>query len=280
MAICAQIATFYILLKMILHFTNHGFKHAFFRLYIWRSINDLLGSVFYLLTLRLPGWGICTFYSHISTGLIPTLLYYFTAYFQAAHYLGTMLIALNRASAAISPSAFEKIWSGRQTPLVLTLIFLVIPQIYISFKLAFNGAQFINDHSFFYIATDLSNSDKMLMLFYMGFCALIAFVANVYTSWRLFLHYRREPKTNRLDLHFQCFSLITFCFEIAQIIAQLFVQNIIAIPFEIVFYIMEAMPILSDLSLLAPIWFMLLVSNEARKALTWPHVKPQISQWP
>ncbi|CAJ0952622.1 unnamed protein product, partial [Mesorhabditis belari] len=191
-----------------------------------------------------------------------------------------MLIALNRASAAISPSGFEKIWSGTYTPFVLTLTFLLIPQIYISFKLVFNGAQFINVGSFFFIATDFSDCDKMLMLFYMSFCALIAFIANVYTSWRLFLHYQQETKTNRLDLHFQLFSVMAFCFEIAQVVAQLFVQKIIVIPFEIVFYILEAMPILSDFSLLAPIWFMLLVSSEARKALTWRRVKPQIPEWP
>lgn len=115
---------------------------------------------------------------------------------------------------------FLQIWSGTYTPLVLAILFLTLPQIFVSFKLVSDGAEFIVEGNFYIISTHFTETDKMIMLIYMSFCAFIAFIANLYTSWKLFIHYGRDGKMNRLDVHFQLFSIITFGLETAQIIAQ------------------------------------------------------------
>ncbi|CAJ0916842.1 unnamed protein product, partial [Mesorhabditis belari] len=115
--------TCYIYVKILLHHLRKGFKSHYQKIFLIFSANDLVVWAVQYLELRLPTWGVNEWlYSGIQTGFVPYLIYYLAVFTFLTQYLGTLLVAVNRASALYQPTAYEKIWLRITWPLLFSII--------------------------------------------------------------------------------------------------------------------------------------------------------------
>ncbi|CAJ0918247.1 unnamed protein product, partial [Mesorhabditis belari] len=206
--LCVQLQVIGTLLIAINRATSLAFPHHYDK--------DLLMHYSLLFRIRLPTWGVYEFFWNVQEGVIPAILavgYMFSVLFQE---LGTLLIAINRATSLTFPQHYEWFWSRYtwHTCIGCTL-----------FCSLYTGPVF-TDSSFFYRASwgyyipytlNQSPLTQALDNGYFPLClsiVFICFLVNIYTCIRLYFHSRSMQRAiNRREMAFHVLTVFQFIMQ-------------------------------------------------------------------
>ncbi|CAJ0585056.1 unnamed protein product, partial [Mesorhabditis spiculigera] len=225
---------------------------------------DLVVHYGSLLRVRTSTWGVFEWYWYIRDGPIPLIIGLFVEYSILFQVLGTLLIAVNRATSMAMPHKYEKIWG------FYTWHFIggtaVIPLLYCI--PSFTASSFFARFGWgYYIPYTLQNNSIGQFFDDVYFPICVAIVAltllvNAYTGIKLFA-YTKKLKKRELTFH-----IATLGQFIAQLIntAELILVNTLNI--NEYYMVFQFQPVCADIANFMPLWFLLLISEETRKMVT------------
>ncbi|CAJ0585144.1 unnamed protein product, partial [Mesorhabditis spiculigera] len=260
----------FVFLRIALYHYRHGFETHFQKIFFVCTANDLVAHYSFMFRVRIPTWGFFEVFWYVREGFFPGLVSWMSEYCIMFQYLGTLLIALNRATALAFPYKYVKIW-GPYTWHYIGITAL-IPLIY-------RAPSFTATSKFYrlgwglYIPHTTENGDFAVSVqkgYYpiCGVVIVLTLLVNLYTAFKLFTYTKAMHKR---ELRFHITTLAQFSAQLINTL-ELILVNTIYLNESYVIFLLQ--PIFADIANFLPLWVLLLISEETRLMVAGRHQMP------